>query len=170
MDKDEQITDFILNSAKNTEIDIYQTSEDICTRISTDFDYKESREKIKNENEAALILQNVNNLVYFSLLYQESNLKKIPEFELKKTFRKDIFTRIIDKELIDNYCFMKMKEKYEKTEEFKTLDRYINLESFDHFMRTRRQFLVFILNNPLLIYHCRYKEILTNYSSLLSNN
>jgi hypothetical protein len=170
MDKGEIISNDVLNLARNAEIDIYQFSKEICTRTLKNVDYMESREKNLNENEAARILQNVNNLVYFSLINQENHIVNLTEFELKKTFREDISNKTINQEAIDEYCFTRLKEINEKTEEFKAIDRYIKNEYFDNLMKRNRQFLIYILKNPLLKYHSLYKEIIDKYSSLLNDN
>ena len=170
MDKGGIITNDVLNLARNAEIDIYQFSNEISTRTLKNVDFMESREKTLNENEAARILQNVNNLVYFSLINQENHVVNLSEYELKRTFREDISKKYINQEAIDEYCFIRLKEINEKTAEFKAMDRYIKNEYFDHLMRTNKHFMVYILKNPLLKFHSLHKDIIDKYSSLLNDD
>ena len=170
MDKNLNEMDSMRLSSLNKKIDIYQIPEEFSTRTSQNVAFLHSEEKKLIENEAAIILQNVNSLLYFSTFTEGKYNVNHSEFELRKAFRESINKDVIEQTKVDDYCFMKLKEIYEKSEEYKVIKRLIDLQRFDQEMRTNREFLIFILKHPLLKYHPRYKEICDKYTSLLSNH
>ena len=88
MDKftNENIINEQISSVLNSKIDILQFPNNFCARTNDLVNYLESDEKIINENEAASLLQRVNNLFVSSLIDNSNRDITQIEFQLKKNF------------------------------------------------------------------------------------
>ena len=173
MDKftNENIINEQISSVLNSKIDILQFPNNFCARTNDLVNYLESDEKIINENEAASLLQRVNNLFVSSLIDNSNRDITQIEFQLKKTFRENINKNILNKKEIDEYIILKMREKCQNIEDYRVLDDFITKnDKFDALMRTNRVVYNFIISHPLFKYHPLYSEINAKYSTCHLNN